>query len=83
MHLRAATHPGSSRVAARLMRVAGATALGVVLAACADEPVDWGATRVDSARGAVVVTPEGLLRPDSLAALAARMSSPDPAMCPG
>ena len=83
MHLRAATHLGSSRVAARMTRYAGATALCVVLVACADQPVDWGATRVESARGAVVVTPEGMLRPDSLAALAARLPSPDATMCPG
>jgi len=82
MH-RATTHLGSSRVAARAMRYASAVALCVVLAACADQPVDWSAARVDSARGAVVVTADGTLRPDSLAALAARLPSPDAAMCPG
>jgi hypothetical protein len=82
MH-RATTHLGSSRVAARAVRHASAVALGVVLAACADQPVDWSVARVDSARGAVVVTADGTLRPDSLAALAARLPSPDAAMCPG
>jgi hypothetical protein len=82
MHLRA-THLGSSRVAARVMRHARAAALCIVLAACADRPVDWSTARVDSARGAVVVTADGTLRPDSLAALAARLPSPDAAMCPG
>jgi len=79
----AATHLGSSRIAARAARFAGAAALCVLLAACADQPVDWSTSRVDSARGAVVVTPDGTLRPDSLAALAARLPSPDAAMCPG
>jgi len=83
MHLHAATHLGSSRVATRLMRCASAAALCVLPAACADQPVRWNPARVDSARGAVVVTPDGALRPDSLAALAARLPSPDAAMCPG
>ena len=80
MHLSVAAHLGSSRVATRF---ASAAVLCSLLAACADEPVAWNATRVDSARGAVVVTPDGALRPDSLAALAARIPSPDPVMCPG
>jgi len=80
MHLRVATHLGSSRVAARAARYAS-TAVLCALAACADQPVDWDAAHVDSARGAVVVTPEGALRPDSLAALAARVSPAD--ACPG
>jgi hypothetical protein len=80
---RATTHLGSSRVAARALRHACAAALCVILAACGDEPVDWSAARVDAARGAVVVTADGTLRPDSLAALAARLPSPDTAMCPG
>jgi len=83
MHLHAATHLGSSRVAARVRRIASVAALGVLLAACSDESVEWKPARVDSARGAVVVTPDGTLRPDSLAALAARLPSPDAAMCPG
>jgi len=83
MHLRAATHLGSSRGAARAAHYASAAALCVLLAACGDEPVAWSTSRVDSARGAVVVTADGALRPDSLAALAARVPSPDAAMCPG
>jgi hypothetical protein len=79
----ATTHLGSSRVAARAMHHASVVALCVMLAACADQPVDWNAARVDAARGAVVVTADGTLRPDSMAALGARLPSPDAAMCPG
>ena len=82
MRLRVSTHLGSSRVA-RAIRSASTAALCVLLAACADQPVNWDPARVDSVRGAVVVTPDGALRPDSLAALAARLPSPDAAMCPG
>jgi hypothetical protein len=82
MRLRVSTHLGSSRVA-RALRYASTAALCVLLAACADQPVNWDPARVDSARGAVVVTPDGALRPDSLAALAARLPPPDTAMCPG
>src|SRR6476469_6798987 len=82
MRLRVSTHLGSSRVA-RAIRYASTAALCVLLAACADQPVSWDPARVDSARGDVVVTPDGTLRPDSLAVLAARLPSPDTAMCPG
>ena len=83
MRLRASTHLGSSHVAARAARYASTTALCALVVACADRPVDWSPARVDATRDTVVVTPDGSLRPDSLAALAARLPSPDVAMCPG
>src|SRR5690348_5842402 len=60
MRLRVSTHLGSSRVA-RALRSASTAALCVLLAACADQPVNWDPARVDSVRGAVVVTPDGAL----------------------
>jgi hypothetical protein len=80
MRHRGTTHLGSSRVAARC---AGIAALCAWIIGCADGPVDWSTARVESTRVAVVVTPEGTLRPDSLAALAAQIPSPDAAACPG
>jgi len=83
MRHRGTTHLGSSRVAARAARCAGMVALWLWIIGCADTPIDWSAARVDSTRVAVVVTPDGTLRPDSLAALAAQLPSPDAAACPG
>src|SRR5258705_946298 len=83
MRLRGSTHLGSSRVAARGARDASTTARCLSIVACADRPVDWSPARVESTRDTVVVTPDGRLRPDSLAALAARLPSPDAAACAG
>jgi hypothetical protein len=83
MRLRGSTHLGSSRVAARYARHARALVLCAWTVGCADGPVDWSPARVDSTRDTVVVTPDGTLRPDSLASLAARLPLPDAAMCPG
>jgi hypothetical protein len=80
MHPRGTAHLGSSRVAARAARIAALCA-GII--GCADAPVDWSTARVDSTRVPVIVTSEGTLRPDSLAALAARLPPPDAAVCPG
>ena len=74
---------GSSHVAARAVRCACVAVFGIWIAACADAPVDWSPARVESTRDIVVVTPDGTLRPDSLAALAARIPPPDAAICPG
>ena len=63
MRLRGSTHLGSSRVAARVARYASTVALCVALFACADAPVDWSPARVESTRGAVVVTPDGRSAP--------------------
>src|SRR3954469_21966183 len=83
MRHRGTTHLGSLRAGARRARYAGMTALSVWIVGCADAPVGWSAGPVDATRVAVVVTPDGTLRPDSLAALAAQIPSPDAAACPG
>lgn len=83
MRFRGSTHLGSSRVAARVARLASTAALCVPVFACTDEPVDWSPARVESTRDTIVVTPDGQLRPDSLAALAARLPPPDTAACRG
>jgi hypothetical protein len=79
----APTHLGSSRVVTLATRCVVGAALLAASLACADAPVDWNDTRVEAAHQPVVVTADGTLRPDSLAALAARLPSPDADACPG
>src|SRR3569833_1432269 len=62
-----------------------ASALLALASACASPPVDWTTQRVlpldtDSAR---VLAPDGTVHPDTLLALAARITPPSSDMCPG
>ena len=49
---------------------------------CGDDPVAWRAMRTESAGTSVLLTADGALRPDSMAALAARVSPPEGGVCP-
>lgn len=53
--------------------------------ACAPAPVDWSAEQAlaQTPGAAVALTPEGAIVPDSLAALASRVSPPPGRVCPG
>ena len=61
----------------------GLVALAAAVLGCGEPPVEWNASRVATADADVVVTPEGVLRPDSMALLAARISPPAGGVCPG
>jgi hypothetical protein len=51
--------------------------------ACGDAPVEWSEMRTQNAATPVVLTADGALRPDSMAALATRVSAPEGGVCPG
>jgi hypothetical protein len=78
-------HRGSARLASR--RIAGALraaiAIACVVVACGEPPVAWNETRSGRSFVGGAVAPDGALLPDSMAMLAARVSSPEPKVCPG
>ena len=81
MHHRSSVHLGS----ARSVGVRGASTILVALAllACGEPPVQWDATRTVPGAPPGTLSPDGTLRPDSMALLAARIPPPEPAVCPG
>jgi hypothetical protein len=64
-----------------MLRTAAICALALV--GCGDAPVEWSATRTANADATVALAPDGALRPDSMAALAARIRPPEAGVCPG
>lgn len=52
-------------------------------AGCSESPVAWSEMRTEQTTADVVVAPDGSLRPDSMAVLAARVTPPEPHVCPG
>ena len=75
MHQRAFACLGSARIAA--IAIAG------LLAACTEPPVAWNAIRSDTSFVGDALAPDGALRRDSMAMLAARVTAPEPNVCPG
>ena len=69
-------------------RTAGARAARVVLlvvslSACGEPPVRWEETRTEPALPTRTLAPDGAVRPDTMAMLAARLPPPERAVCPG
>ena len=81
MHRRRIAHLGSARAA-------GARGVSTILAAlallgCGEPPVQWDATRTMPAVPGGMISPDGALRPDTMAMLAARIPPPERTVCPG
>jgi len=75
-----------SRMLRPVRRAALATLLAALAAACADEPVQWTLARsspASTADSAMTVTAAGEIIPDSMAALARRVTPPAGPVCPG
>ena len=85
MRHRRPAHLGSARLAgvrgARMLHVVAVSAL--VALGCGEGPVEWSAMRTATAEPSVQLAPDGALLPDTMAALAARIRSPEGGVCPG
>src|SRR5215204_3136892 len=85
MRHRRPAHLGSARLAgvrgARALRIVAVSAL--VAIGCGEGPVEWSAMRTATAEPSVQLAPDGALLPDTMAALAARIRSPEGGVCPG
>jgi hypothetical protein len=82
MHHRGSAHLGSARVSIDGAARIGLVALAAALLGCGEPPIEWSSSRVTTADTDVVVTADGVLRPDSMAVLAARIPPPAGGVCP-
>jgi hypothetical protein len=80
MHLRGSARLGSARIVGSLR---AAIAIAGLVAGCTDSPVEWNETRSGQTLTGDALAPDGTLRVDSMAMLAARIPSPEPNVCPG
>jgi len=60
-----------------------AAAIAGLAAACSDSPVAWDETRSEKTLIGDALAPDGRLLVDSMALLAARVTPPEPTVCPG
>ena len=73
-------HPAGVRGACALLVVA---MISLVALGCGEAPVEWRALRTATAEPSVQLAPDGALRPDTMATLAARVRLTDGGVCPG
>src|SRR5215218_850691 len=77
-HLGSACPAGVRGACALLLAAVISLALG-----CGEGPVEWSAMRTATAASSVQLAHDGALRPDTMAALAARVRPPEGSVCPG
>src|SRR5687768_13474567 len=80
MHHRGSARLGSARIAGARR---AAIAIAAMLAACTEPPVAWSGIRSDTSFVGDALAPDGAIVSDSMPMLAARITVPEPAVCPG